>query len=124
MTNTQRVLDFIQTMESNDKEKILDWFHPDALFHNIPMEPAVGHEQIWAALAPAHDIAGEIDWVVHSIAEAEDGRVLTERTDRYCLDGHWAEFRVMGIFEFANGKIQRWRDYFDLQQSLDSMEPS
>ncbi|MBW2267147.1 MAG: nuclear transport factor 2 family protein [Deltaproteobacteria bacterium] len=123
MSNAQRVLDFIKTMEANNKADILSWFHADAVFHNIPMDPAVGHEQIWAALAPAHDVASEIDWVVHNIAEAEDGRVLTERTDRYCLGGHWAEFKVMGIFEFVDGKIQQWRDYFDLQQSLDSMNP-
>lgn len=122
MGNSERVLEIIRTIESNDKQAILDCFHPDAVFHNIPMEAARGHAEIWNVLAQVHDHCGAIRWEVHHIAEDTQGRVLTERTDRYQLGGHWAEFKVMGIFELEAGRIRQWRDYFDLQQSLATMQ--
>jgi limonene-1,2-epoxide hydrolase len=121
MANKQIVLAFFKAIEANDKDRILSFFNQDAVFHNIPLEPRVGLDEIWAELAQVHDIATDVDWVVHNIAEGEDGRVYTERTDRYCLKGKWAEFKVMGIFELKDDKIQAWRDYFDLQQGLAAM---
>lgn len=121
MGNSERVREIIRTIERNDKQAILDCFHADAVFHNIPMEPARGHAEIWGVLAQVHEHCTDIRWEVHHIAEDAQGRVLTERTDRYQLDGRWAEFKVMGIFELEAGKIRQWRDYFDLQQSLATM---
>ncbi|MBW2144892.1 MAG: nuclear transport factor 2 family protein, partial [Deltaproteobacteria bacterium] len=99
MTNKQIVLNFIKAVEANDKGRILSFFNEDAFYHNIPLEPCVGLDEIWTELAQVHDIATDVDWIVHNIAEGEDGKVYTERTDRYYLNGKWAEFRVMGIFE-------------------------
>jgi limonene-1,2-epoxide hydrolase len=121
MRNSERVLEIIRIIESNDRQAILDCFHEDAIFHNIPMPVARGHEEIWQTLAPVHEHCTDIRWEIHHIAEDAQGRVLTERTDRYRLGERWAEFKVMGIFELENNKIRHWRDYFDLQQSLASM---
>ena len=85
------------------------------------MDPVRGLEGIWEALAPIHDICSEIDWVVHHIAEGPEGNVYTERNDRFAINGNWVEIPVMGIFEFSNGKITGWRDYFDLKQVTDQM---
>ena len=38
---------------------------------------------------------------------------MNERTDRAKIDGVWREVRVMGVFEFRDGRISAWRDYFD-----------
>jgi limonene-1,2-epoxide hydrolase len=41
--------------------------------------------------------------------------VLTERVDNFDLaGGKKLSLPVMGTFEIENGKIQAWRDYFDL----------
>lgn len=53
---------------------------------------------------------------VDMLALAQDGdKVLTERIDHLrTADGTvLASLRVMGIFEVRDGKIARWRDYFD-----------
>lgn len=121
MTHCQIIRSFIDTIMLNDKQAILNAFCIDASFHNIPMDIAIGHEQIWAVLATVHESCTDIDWIIHFIAEDEHGNVLTERTDRYKINGQWVEFKVMGIFELSAGKIKHWRDYFDLQQSLDQM---
>ena len=40
--------------------------------------------------------------------------MLTERTDWFVMKGKKRAIRVMGTFELNDdGKIQRWRDYFD-----------
>ncbi|MDP1670610.1 MAG: limonene-1,2-epoxide hydrolase family protein, partial [Alphaproteobacteria bacterium] len=50
------------------------------------------------------------------IAEASGGVVMTERTDKFLMNGQWLELPVMGVFEIKDGKIAKWRDYFDLGQ--------
>jgi limonene-1,2-epoxide hydrolase len=115
------VTSLIRAIENNNREKILKHFHDDAIFHNIPMGEAKGHEAIWGAFAPIHDICGDIEWVVHHIIDNGEGVVMTERTDRYQVNGKWCEFRVMGIFETDEGKVRHWRDYFDMQQILDQL---
>jgi limonene-1,2-epoxide hydrolase len=122
MSNQQIVLDFIKTVCSNNKDAILAAFSADAIFHNMPMEPAQGHEAIWEVFAMIHDICGDIKWEVHNITEGEDGKVYTERSDFYQVHGKWIEFQCMGIFELENGKITHWRDYFDLAKGSSQME--
>ena len=124
MNNTDRVNQFIDAIHANNKAAILNFFRDDAIFHNMPMPPATGKIAIWNVLASVHESCTDIDWVVHHIAETHTGVVLTERSDRYRINGHWVVFKVMGNFEFRKGKISAWRDYFDLQQSLDQMKAS
>ena len=124
MPNIDRVKAFIDIIHANDKTAILSFFCDDAIFHNIPMPPATGKVEIWNVLSSVHESCTDIDWVVHHIAESNTGVVLTERSDRYRINGHWVTFKVMGCFEFREGKISYWRDYFDLQQSLDQIKTS
>ena len=44
-----------------------------------------------------------------------DGIVLTERTDRFEVNGQWMDILVMGVMEFQDGLISNWRDYFDMK---------
>jgi limonene-1,2-epoxide hydrolase len=119
MSNTATVLQFFTAVEARDRDAVLAFFAPDAVYHNIPLEPRTGHDAIWQELAQVLDLCDDVNWVVHTIAEDADGRVLTERSDRFHIKGGgWAEFKVMGIFELRDGRIHRWRDYFDLQQGM------
>ena len=56
-----------------------------------------------------------VSWIVHNIAENPDGVVLTERTDRFEINGQWMDILVMGVMEFKDGLICNWRDYFDMK---------
>jgi limonene-1,2-epoxide hydrolase len=42
--------------------------------------------------------------------------VMTERVDVFRLPHKSFELPVMGTFEVSDGKINAWRDYFDLNQ--------
>ena len=110
-----------RTIESNDKKAILACFHEEAVFHNIPMDVAIGHEAIWNAFAPIHDICEGIDWQVKNITEGEGGVIMTERVDRYKVNGKWCEFPVMGTHIVESGKIREWRDYFDMQMIIQQL---
>jgi len=116
--NTEIVAAFCDAWKDRDFEKLLTYFHDDAVYTNIPIDPPNrGIDAIRAAFAGFGGAAEEIEWVVHATAEnPETGIVMNERTDRFKIGGKWVEARVMGAFEVRDGKIQSWRDYFDMNQ--------
>ena len=118
------VEDFISAWGERDVDRVMGFFTPDAIYHNIPMEPLQGLDAIRGLIESFIGMASEIDWIVHSAAESADGRVLTERTDRFLIGEKWVEAAVMGIFELRDGRISAWRDYFDLDQFQKQMPQS
>jgi limonene-1,2-epoxide hydrolase len=102
---------FIDAWNRYDLETIESMVTPDIFYHNIPMEPCIGLDSFkgfvrgWQAVSAT--------WVTHAIA-ANGNIVLTERTDGFSFaDGSRMSIRVMGAFEIQDGKISKWRDYFD-----------
>lgn len=116
MGNLDTVLSFIDLWNSRDLDHILARMTEDCFYHNIPWPPMNGLAEIRSGLEMFVRDAEQIEWIVHHAAETEDGAVLTERTDRFLLKGQWLEISVMGTFELRDGKIARWRDYFDSAQ--------
>jgi limonene-1,2-epoxide hydrolase len=112
------VREFIQAWERKDVEGILSFFRDDAVYTNIPMDPPnVGKAMIRATVEGFVGMAEKVQFVVHHHAVNEKtGVVMNERTDRFLINGKWIELGVMGVFEFKDGKIAAWRDYFDLGQ--------
>ena len=112
--NEAIVLEFNAAWAARDIEAILGFFTDDAVYHNIPLEPAVGLDAIRAVLDMFVPPAEEIEFVVHHMFSDGD-LVFTERTDRFVTGGKTIELPVAGIFEIRDGKIVAWRDYFDMQ---------
>ena len=121
MSNSDVVLELIEGFNQIDMDRIVACFAQDAIYHNIPMEPQQGTAQIRAGLEPFLAGASRVQWDVLSIAENDRGHVLTERLDKFEIAGRWIEVAVMGIFEVQGGRIQAWRDYFDLAQFQQQM---
>ena len=100
------------------------FFTEDAVYHNIPLEPVTGKENIaqtiTSVLRPGPLGIESIDFRVINIA-ASGPVVLTERVDVFKLPGKSVELPVMGTFEVSGGKISAWRDYFDLNQFMSRM---
>jgi limonene-1,2-epoxide hydrolase len=114
---TETVRAFVGAWSQGDLDAIMDFFAPDCVYHNIPVEPVRGTAAIRAVIEGFTGMATEMDWVLHHVAESVSGVVLTERLDRFRLaDGRWLELPVMGAFELREGKISAWRDYFDMGQ--------
>ena len=114
MSNADVVLELIEGFNQIDIDRILACFAPDAIYHNMPMDPVQGLDQIRGALAPFLGDATEVQWDVVSIAENAHGHVLTERVDKFQFGERRVELPVMGTFEVRDGRIHAWRDYFDL----------
>jgi limonene-1,2-epoxide hydrolase len=121
VSNQQKVLNFIAAWEERDIEKILSLMTPDAHYHNIPMQPLQGREAIRGMLSAFLANATKVKWTVHHIAESPAGVVLAERTDDFEMGPKRLSLRVMGTFEFKDGLISAWRDYFDLAQFQSQM---
>ena len=98
-------------------DEIVEYFTDDAIYHNIPVDPAVGRDAIKATFAMFTTGVERIEFRVLNIA-AEGETVLTERLDVFHLPSTTIELPVMGTFEVRDGKIAKWRDYFDLNQYM------
>jgi limonene-1,2-epoxide hydrolase len=112
----QVVRDFCAAWERLDKQAILDAFTDDAVYHNMPMQPAVGKEAIGQLLTfilaqGADTIRFDIKHIV-----ADGNVVLTERVDTFVTGEKEIKLDVMGTYELRDGKIAAWRDYFDMAQ--------
>ncbi len=106
---------FIDAWETLDVDAIMDFFTEDAIYTNIPMDPPNnGKAEIRAFIEGFVGSASEIEFIVHHQIESADGIVMNERTDRINFNGKVVNLPVMGIFEFRDGKICAWRDYFDM----------
>lgn len=114
VSNSDRVRDFIAAWEARDLEAILSRMTSDAVYLNVGLSEAVGHEAISALVAPFMSTADVIRWSITHIAETPAGVVLTERLDVFVMGDKTLSVPVMGAFEFRDGLISAWRDYFDL----------
>ena len=98
--------------EHPDADQLASYFTDDAVYHNMPMAPAEGLEAVKAALAGVSQMTSRGWEVLHSAANGDV--VLNERVDRFDMGGTEVSVQVCGVFEIRDGKIARWRDYFDL----------
>jgi len=100
------------------------FFTEDAVYHNIPLAPVTGRQDIADTIAsvlrPGPPGIEGIEFRVINIA-ANGPVVMTERVDVFTLPGKTFELPVMGTFEVSGGKISAWRDYFDLNQFTSRM---
>jgi limonene-1,2-epoxide hydrolase len=109
----QLVRDFAAAWGRGDTEAILATFTDDAVYHNIPMDPLSGKDEIRAFLDGI--LADGITFEIHHQVVAGN-IVMNERTDTLVLGDSPVSLPVMGVFEVEGDKIKAWRDYFDMAQ--------
>jgi len=111
----QVVLNLCEAFAKHDAEALRPFLTDDVVYHNIPMDPAVG---IDAAIAFIEGFFGMSESLVIEVLHvvARDNLVLTERVDTFTIGDKVAPLPVMGAFEIRDGKISAWRDYFDMAQ--------
>jgi limonene-1,2-epoxide hydrolase len=120
VTPIDTVTRFCAAWSRLDLDELLGFFAPDAVYHNIPVDPVVGHEAIRALVEGFTAGIDRVEFEVRHIAAAGDV-VLTERIDRFIAPGREVVLPVMGTFEVRDGLITAWRDYFDLNQYMSQM---
>jgi limonene-1,2-epoxide hydrolase len=114
---------FCATWAGGDLEAILGFFTPDAVYHNIPMEPVAGVDAIRATISGFFGMVEKIEFRVRNSA-SNGNLVMNERVDAFITADKTMELPVTGVFEVTDdGKIAAWRDYFDLNQLMTQMAP-
>jgi limonene-1,2-epoxide hydrolase len=109
------VREMCATFAKHDAEALRPFFTDDVVYHNIPMDPAVGIDAAIAFVAGFFAMCESM--VIETLHLAvRDNVVLTERVDTFTIGSVVAPLPVMGAFEIRDGKICAWRDYFDMAQ--------
>jgi limonene-1,2-epoxide hydrolase len=79
----------------------------------MPAASAQGTQAVRKLITSFISPATNVDWEILSIAQS-GATVLTERVDRFVINGKDVTLPVMGAFDMRDGKIAAWRDYFDM----------
>ena len=111
-------------IESRDLRRIHDSLHPDASWHNVPHEPAVGREAVVELLAPILTWSDHVRWQVVSSAFGR-GHGWVERVDRFLIDGEEHAVRCCGVFSVDpdRGVVSMVHDYVDLGEWRSRIAP-
>ena len=108
------VADFCQAFTRKNIDEIMGYFTDDAVYHNMPMEPARGKDAIRATINSFLPGSDRIEFKILHTA-SNNNIVFNERMDMFDMGEKRVEVPVAGMFEVRGGKITLWRDYFDLQ---------
>ena len=120
-TPEETVTEFCDRIAEGDAEKAASFFSDDAVYHNIPLDPVTGREQIQATIAMFLGMADKV-WFDTLHLVADGNIVMTERVDHFVMGDKDIGLPVMGTFEVESGKITAWRDYFDMNQFTTQMQ--
>lgn len=115
MTGTPEeiVNEFIARVVRMDLDAACELVTDDVEYDNVPMGKVTGPEGIKSVLGQMAGIVTDVEFVTHRQLAVGD-TVMNERTDRFGVNGKWADLPVAGIFVVEDGKIALWRDYFDM----------
>lgn len=115
MSNSDIVTKMLGNWKLKDVDSVAQYFTDDAIYTNVPIEPAnKGISEIRTFLTWFFGEIKSLEFITHRQVEGEDGTVMNERTDKLDFTGKVVDLPVMGVFEFRDGKICAWRDYFDM----------
>ena len=118
--------EFIRRVVTRDFEGAGDLVSDDLEYDNVPIGKNIGRDVLKGFLAAMMNGIDEVEFVTHRQTHSGD-TVMNERTDRFCIRGHWIELPVAGVFVVNDdGLISLWRDYFDLatfQNAMASIAP-
>jgi limonene-1,2-epoxide hydrolase len=121
-TDAEKVVtEFCNAWPRKNLDELLAFFTDDAVYHNIPLEPARGKAAIRGVINTFLPMAKSVQFKVLKSASAGNV-VLNERVDVFDLgNGKTISLPVAGVFEVTGSKISAWRDYFDMQMYTKQM---
>jgi limonene-1,2-epoxide hydrolase len=112
--NEKIVIEFCQSLLGADMAKVVTYLSADVLYHNIPWEPVTGHAGVRQVLDPfIHGANCAITRMDIKNTTSSSNVVMNERVETWVKGSVRLELPVVGAFELKDGKITKWRDYFD-----------
>lgn len=114
MDENERVIrSFIAAWSRRDPTELAGYFAEDGVYHNMPMGPVAGRDNVEKLIRGFIASWTETKWELVSILGSGNA-VIAERVDHIRAGGKSVDLPCVGVFELAGGKIKKWRDYFDL----------
>jgi len=112
-TNERIIRDFVAAWSRRDATELAGYFSEDGVYHNMPMGPVAGRDNVEKLIRGFIGSWTETKWeLLHVLCSGSV--VIAERVDRIRAGGKSVELPVVGVFELEGGKIKKWRDYFDM----------
>lgn len=118
--NADVVREFIHVWSELDTDKLVSYFTPDGIYHNMPMGPVAGQENLAKFIGEFLKAWTATDWELLNLVESGD-IVIAERIDKTQVGDKRVDLPCCGVFEMRDGKIAVWRDYFDMQTYVKAM---
>lgn len=118
--NAQIIKEFIEAWSTLDAEKLAGYFAEDGCYHNMPLEPVTGRENVREFIAEFVTSWTKTDWEIINLVESGN-IVIAERLDKTKSAQGDVDLPCVGIFEMEGGKIKVWRDYFDMSTYANAM---
>jgi limonene-1,2-epoxide hydrolase len=120
MANSDSKLQVLEALQlanlRKDKAAVLALVTPDVEYHyHVGSKPLIGPEKLGKFLDHHWGHTKDAVWTITTHAESGDKLLvegIEELTDTDT--GQRVHTPYMGILEFRDGKIARWRDYFQL----------
>ncbi len=111
--NVATITEFLAAWARLDPDELASYFTEDGCYHNIPVGPVAGRDNVRSMIAAFIADWTATQWDVLNIVGAGEV-VIAERLDRTHAGDKAVDLPCTGVFELRDGKIKVWRDYFDL----------
>lgn len=111
--NKAIVTQFIESWPMLDAKQLASYFSEDGVYFNIPSKPVKGRDNIEKFINDFIADWRSTRWEIISM-EGEENTIIVERKDHTKTKSRSFTLPCTGIFIMENGKIQEWRDYFDM----------
>ena len=118
--NVEVVTRFIDAWSRLDPDELASYFTDDGCYHNMPVGPVGGRENVRQMIAAFTADWTATQWDLLHIVGAGDV-VIAERLDRTQAGDRSVDLPSTGVFEMEGGKIKVWRDYFDMSTYTHAM---
>ena len=106
---------FLAANLRSDVDELISFFADEAVYTDGPRGVHRGVDAIRAEFREIVKIVPSTAIDIKTLV-ANSGTVLVERVDNFEFGGTPFGLEVVGVFEVDhNGRITRWRDYYDLQ---------
>ncbi|MAG29675.1 MAG: limonene-1,2-epoxide hydrolase [Deltaproteobacteria bacterium] len=121
MKENERIIrEFVAAWSRLDPSELAAYFAEDGTYHNMPMGPVTGRENVEQLIRGFARAWTETAWDLINVT-SEGDIVFTERLDRTKAGDKGVDLPCVGVFELEGGKIKVWRDYFDMATYRDGM---
>jgi limonene-1,2-epoxide hydrolase len=114
---------FLEAWKNPQIDDLMSFFGDDATYTDGPRGVFRGRDAIKSELEAQLRMGFCVQSLDVTSLVAERGTVMLERNDKFTVAGQPFAMELMAVFEVdPNGRIERWREYYDLKSATDPIK--